>query len=251
VVPEAEAAMRVSEERALRTFARRGSYLYLALAATVGLMGVLGVADGLALGVAVGFFLLASLASMVGAHAPAALFQPAPRSAAARGITVGHVIVAVILLSSCGIATSSMLFGPLVYVPTLASANVVVFAAGVGRRYRYFALACGLAAVLLPLGLEAADVLPAGWLYRDGTIAIVPRAVQFPGMSATLFLALASLGAVLFPVLLVGAERDARVKAERELVQKERALAEFVPAEAGEALSGRRSLPPEPPEAKG
>jgi serine/threonine-protein kinase len=257
VAPDAEAAMRASEERALRTLARRGSYLYLALAAMIGLMGVLGVADALALGVAVGFILLAALASMAGAHAPARLFEPprahgaAPRSSAVRRITVGQVIITVILLSSCGIAASSMLFGPLVYVPTLASANVVVLAAGVGRRYRYFALACGLAAIVIPLALELADVVPPGWVYRDGTVAIMPRAVHFPGVSAMLLLALASLCAVLFPVLLVGAERDARVKAERELIKKERALAEFVPAEAGEALSGRRSMPPEPPKAEG
>ena len=36
-------------------------------------------------------------------------------------------------------------------------------------------------------------------------------------------------------------------KAERELLLRSQALAEFVPAEAGEALSGRRSLPPPPP----
>jgi hypothetical protein len=52
---------------------------------------------------------------------------------------------------------------------------------------------------------------------------------------------------VLFPVLLVGAERDARVKAERDLVLRSQALAEFVPAEAGEVLSVRRgswTIPP-------
>jgi hypothetical protein len=77
----------------------------------------------------------------------------------------------------------------------------------------------------------------------------VPRAVRFPEASSSALLALASLGAVLFPVLLVGAERDARVKAERELILQSQALAEFVPAEAGEALSARRprwSAPPPP-----
>jgi serine/threonine-protein kinase len=243
VAPEAEAAIRASEERALRKVAQRGTFAYLALASTIGVMGLLGVVDGVALGVAVGSFLVAAAITMLSTQVQ---LDPAPL----RGprLTVGGMILAVILVSSCGIAASSMLFGPLVYVPSLAGANVVVFAAGVGRRYRYFALVCGIAAILAPLALDLAGVLPAGWIFKDGAIVIVPRAVMFPGPSALALLTLASLGTVLFPVLLVGAERDARVKAERELVQKERALAEFVPVEAGEAITGvRRSIPPTPP----
>jgi serine/threonine-protein kinase len=236
VAPEAEAAVRESEERALRTVARRGTYAYVAVAVNVALMGLLGVVDAWALGVAIGCFLLAAAGTTLGS--------------VNKRVPVGQVIVAVILLSSCGIAASSMLFGPLVYVPSLAAANVVVFAAGVGRRYRWFALTCGILAILLPLALELGGVLPAGWVFKDGMIAITPRAIEFPGASALALLTLASVGTVLFPVLLVGAERDARVKAERELVQRELALAEFVPAEAGEALSMRRpswSMTPPPP----
>ena len=80
-------------------------------------------------------------------------------------------------------------------------------------------------------------------------ISIIPRVVRFPGLATVAILTLASLGTVLFPVLLVGAERDARVKAERDLVLHSQALAEFVPAEAGEVLSVRRpswSIPPPP-----
>jgi serine/threonine-protein kinase len=237
VAPEAEAAVRASEERALRTASRRGTFAYLALAGNVALMGLLGVVDWLALGVAIACFLAAAAATTAGTLN--------------RRLPVGSVIVAVILLSSFGIAASSMLFGPLVYVPSLAAANVVVFAAGVGPRYRWFALACGLLAILLPLGLDLTGLVPAGWVFQNGTISIMPRAVEFPGTATVGILTLASVGTVLFPVLLVGAERDARLKAERELVQRELALAEFVPPEAGEALSMRRPswslAPPAPP----
>ncbi len=51
---------------------------------------------------------------------------------------------------------------------------------------------------------------------------------------------------MVFPALLVGCERDARRKAERELVVRSQALAELVPAEAGEALSARPSVRPPP-----
>jgi serine/threonine protein kinase len=233
VAPEAEAAVRASEERALRTVARRGTFAYLALAGNVALMGLLGVVDWAALGVACACFLGAAAVTLLGSRGRSRL-------------PVGPVILGVILLSSCGIAATSMLFGPLVYVPSLAAANVVVFAAGVNRRYRYFALACGLLAILLPLLLDLTGVLPAGWVFHDGGISIVPRAVHFPGPATLALLSLASLGSVLFPVLLVGAERDARVKAERELVIRSQTLAELVPTEAGEALSARRSMPPPP-----
>src|SRR5262249_59591071 len=106
---------------------------------------------------------------------------------------------------------------------------------------------CGLAAIVLPLALELTGVIQPAWVVQGGGIAIVPRAVGFPGAPAVVgLLGLASLGAVLFPALLVGAERDARVKAERELLVRTAALAEFVPAEAGEALSVRPSFRPPP-----
>jgi serine/threonine-protein kinase len=244
--PEAEAVIRESEDSGLRRAARRGSFAYLALAGCIALMGVLGVVSWAWLGAACGFFVAAAAVTMAASRMRAS-------------VPVTPVIGAVVTLSSCGIAASSMLFGPLVYVPSLCAANVVVFAAGVSRRYRFFALACGLAAMLLPLALELAGVLEPGWVFHDGAITIMPRAVRFPGVSTVGLLALASLGAVLFPVLLVGAERDARVRAERELVLRTQTLAEFVPAEAGEALSVRRpgvslappaptqSTPPPPP----
>ncbi len=237
VAPEAEAAAKASEDLALRAVARRGTLAYLALTGNILLMGLLGVVSWTGLVVACSFFLAAAAVTAFGARLPSD--RP-----------VGGFILAVILLSSCGIAASSTLFGPLVYVPSLAAANVVVFAAGVGPRYRTFALACGLLAILVPLGLELGGVVDPGWVFRDGTIVILPRVVAFPGLATLGILTLASLGAVLFPVLLVGAERDARVKAERDLVLHSQALAEFVPAEAGEVLSVRRpswSMPPPVP----
>jgi eukaryotic-like serine/threonine-protein kinase len=234
VAPETEAAIRESETRALRTAARRGSFAYLAVAGNVALLSVLGVKSWIALAAACACFLgvaaITALAARPSAKPPA-----------------GVVIAVVIALSSCGIAVSSLLFGPLVYVPSLSAANVVVFAAGVSRRYRHLALASGLLAILVPLALEVTGVLAPGWVFRGGEIVIQPRAVLFPEGPTLALLALASLGTVLFPVLLVGAERDARAKVERELLLRSQALAEFVPAEAGEALSGRRSRPPPPP----
>src|SRR5439155_1513822 len=145
-------------------------------------------------------------------------------------VSPGRLVGLVILLSSCGIAASTTLFGPLVYAPSLCAANVVVFAAGVGRRHRWPALVCGMLAILLPLVLELAGIIEPGWVLERGAITIVPRAVLFPASPAVqILLGVVSLGTVLFPALLVGAERDARTKAERELLVRSQTLAELVP----------------------
>jgi serine/threonine-protein kinase len=226
VAPEAEAAIRAGDERGLRTASRRGSLAYLALAGNIALMGLLGVVSWAGLGAACGCFLGAAALTALGARA--------------RGnFAAERLIIAVIVLSSLGIAATSTLFGPLVYVPSLCAANVVVFAAGVGRRFRWIALGCGLAAILSPVLLEIAGVIPASWIFHEGVISIMPRVVRFPGTATVVLLSVASVGTVLFPALLVGAERDARTKAERELLVRSNTLAEFVPAEAGEALSVR------------
>jgi len=231
---EADAALREKEELALRTAARRGSRAYLALACTIAAMGLLGVESWPALGAAVGCFLAAAAVTWLAARARATS-------------RIGPVVGAVIALSSLGIGASCLLFGPLVYAPSLCTANVVVFAAGVSRRYRWLALACGIGAIVVPLGLELAGVIAPGWILENGAIAIVPRAIRFAsGPSVLALLGLASVGTVLFPALLVGAERDARVRAERDLMARTQTLAEFVPAEAGEALSVRSSVRPPP-----
>lgn len=230
---EAEAALREKEEQALRTAARRGSRAYLVLALMIASMGLLGVESWPSLAAACVFFLASAIVA----------FWASAEGRGARPL--GGVITAVIVLSSCGVAATSLLFGPLVYAPSLCAANVVVFAAGVSRRYRFLAIGCGLAAIVLPLGIDLSGLAGAGWLVRDGVIRVVPRAVRFPDeIGVATLLGLASLSAVLFPALLVGAERDARIKAERDLIARTQTLAEFVPVEAGEALSVRPSLRP-------
>jgi serine/threonine-protein kinase len=234
VAPEAEAEVRAGEEQALRTAAHRGSYAYLALAGNIALMGLLGVKSWIGLGTASGFFLAAAAVTRVAVMTRLR-------------VTPGRLVGIVILLSSCGIAASTMLFGPLVYAPSLCAANVVAFGAGVSRRYRFLALVCGMLAIVVPMLLEWSGAIEPGWVLQNGVITIVPRAVLFPESPLVqALLGLACLGTVLFPTLLVGAERDARTKAERELLVRSQTLAEFVPAEAGEALSVRPSMRPPP-----
>src|SRR5262249_9788450 len=137
----------------------------------------------------------------------------------------------IVALSAAGIAVATGLFGPFVYVPSLCAANVVTFAAGVDIRLRRFALACGVVAPLVPPGPGPFGIPQASRSFVDNQITLLPRALDFPAGRTTIVLALETLGTLLLPALLVGAERDARVAAERKLAIQAHQFAEFVPRE--------------------
>lgn len=237
--PEAEAAIRSSEARAVQKAARRGGYAYLALSGNVALMALLGVVNprGLVLGCAC--FLGASALAFAGAR---------------RDVASDKLAIAIIALSSIGIAAITLLFGAFVYAPGVCAANVVVMAAGLPRHLRWLALACGMLAIGGPLLAEHFGIIAPGWVFQGDAISIVPRAVRFPALPSVLLLGIANLGTVVFPALLVGAERDARERAERELVLRAHQLAELVPPEARTTASAKEptirvspSAPPPPP----
>jgi eukaryotic-like serine/threonine-protein kinase len=223
--PEAEAEVRRIEAVARPKVARRGTFAYLAAALNLLFAGWLGIRDGWLLGGATALLATAALVAFVASKRPRVAASP---------LTPALLI----LLSSCAIALSSALFGPFVYVPSLCAANVVVFVAGVDRRLRLFAIACGTLAIAAPVLGQELGLLPPSWVFHDGAISILPRAVDLPPVRTTIVLALEALGAVLFPALLVGAERDARAKAERKLAVQAHQFAEFLPPEAKPAAGG-------------
>jgi serine/threonine-protein kinase len=138
----------------------------------------------------------------------------------------------IVVLSSCGFALTSSLFGPFAFAPTLCALNAVCFSVLMDARIRRHAIAWAIAAIVVPVFAQFSGVVPASWVFTGGVIEIVPRIVDFSPTSATVFLTVVSAGAVLFPALLVGAERDARSAAERALALQAHQLAEFLPPEA-------------------
>lgn len=229
--PAAEDAVQRIEGEARRQSARRGAIAYLAVAMNLGLAAFLGVRSWVALG--------GSLALLLGAAAIAFYAYRQPRPATALALPI-------VVLSSCGFAVTSSLFGPFAFAPTLCALNAVCFAVLMDARIRRHAIAWAIAAVVVPVVAQFSGLVPASWVFTGGVIEIVPRIVDFAPMSATIFLTLVSVGAVLFPALLVGAERDARTVAERALALQAHQLAEFLPPEAkgsvGETLSASSTL---------
>jgi eukaryotic-like serine/threonine-protein kinase len=217
--PEAEAAVAAIESNSRLKVARRGTLAYLICASYLLVVAWLGVRSWQTLAAAGGLFLLS---------AGVAFFASRKRSIIDRHVTAAVIIV----LSSCAIALASCLFGPFVYLPSLCAANVVVFVSGVDARMRNLAIACGALVILGPVLAEQVGLVPPSWVFENGRIVLLPRAVEFPPAQTTLLLAVEALGTVLFPALLVGAERDARTKAERKLAIQAQQFAEFLPKEA-------------------
>jgi hypothetical protein len=86
--------------------------------------------------------------------------------------------------------------------------------------------------------VQVAGLMPPSWVFQDdGIIHILPRIVDFPMVPSILFLTGVSVGTVIVPALLVGAERDARALAERKLALQAHQLAEFLPAEAKDKVA--------------
>ncbi len=223
--PEAERAVQEIEAVNLRKTALRGTLAYVAVAVNLALAALLGVERWGA---------LAAPCVLILAAAALAFY-------ASRQAIPSHLMAVLVLaLSSTGFAMAGSLFGPFVFGPILCALNTVVVAIGFNRRIRALAVGFGIVAVVTPVAAQLAGWMEPSWLFHDGVIEIVPRVVRFSELPTTLFLTVVFCGMVLIPALLVGAERDARVAAERKLALHAHQLAEFVPAEAKEHVASVR-----------
>ena len=215
--PAAEGAMKALESESLKKTAQRGTFAYLAVCSNLLFLPWLGIRSWSMVGGACALLVSAALMSLY----------------ASRQETAGlRLAIPPLVLASCGFALMSALFGPFVFVPTLCALNTVVIAAGFPRNVRQFAIVCGVAAVLFPILAQLLGWLPPFWIFRDGIIEIVPYAVELPAIPTLVFLSMMSVGMIVIPTVLVGAERDGRVAAEHKLALQAHQLAEFIPAGA-------------------
>lgn len=107
------------------------------------------------------------------------------------------------IFSAIAIGAASGLFGPLVLVPTLATANTIALNVANLRRVRWAHLACGCAAVIVPTLLEWAGWWRPAYAFRDATMIILPRAAVFPGWMNAVVLLLGSVLTILAPALVL------------------------------------------------
>jgi serine/threonine-protein kinase len=220
--PEAEERVAEIAGESRRKSAQRGAIAYFGVAASILLAAGLGVRSWATLGAAILLLLGA------GSFAWYASRQARPPAALA---------IPIVVLSSAGFAATSSIFGPFAFTPTLCALNAVCFAVVMDANIRRHAVAWSVAAVVLPIMLQWSGVLSPSWVFDAGAIRIVPHVVDFAPVPTMTYLTIIGAAAVLFPAMLVGAERDARAAAERALALQAHQLAEFLPPEAKGPMS--------------
>jgi serine/threonine-protein kinase len=104
------------------------------------------------------------------------------------------------------------------------------------RPARRVVLAAGVLVVLVPFGLELLGALPRAYAFREGLMAVLPRATELPALQTTLCLALVSVAMIIVPCLAVGRLRDRLNVAERRLYLQAWHLSQLVPSAARQPL---------------
>jgi hypothetical protein len=120
-------------------------------------------------------------------------------------------VIATTLLA--GTATSRM-FGPLVLVPTLIATFTIVLQAHPQRRMRLATGAMGLVAMVVPMLLELAGVLPASYRFADGAMVILPQMHELPAGASIGLLLGTSLAMLIVPCMFIARLREALSEAQ-------------------------------------
>ncbi len=121
-----------------------------------------------------------------------------------------------IMLAGAGV---SRILGPLIVMPTIFTAWMIVMQTSPDGFMRRFSLVAGALMMLAPLGLELAGVVPSSYAFEDGRLIALPQMTELPQLATFAFAALANVGAGLAPAIFV-----ARLRSELTGAQKRELL---------------------------
>jgi serine/threonine-protein kinase len=155
---------------------------------------------------------------------------------AARGTRPSYRIVdAVMISSNLAFIVGAGFLGPLVLMPAAIAVNATAFAVFAEPRRRILIGTMGCLAILVPLGLELAGLVPASIRFEDGALVLVPRALALPATPTIVFLTVTSVASVLLGCYVVGHIRDTLAAAEQRLYLYTWHVRELVPPSARDA----------------
>lgn len=131
-----------------------------------------------------------------------------------------------------------VLFGPLIMVPGVAAAQgaTIMVSLRANQQTRRFILSLGLAAVLIPVGLQYFGFLPPTYLFKDGVIKVLPWAVEFPEGATLIMLVASTIMTLVLGNLLAGRAVEALVRAERRLFVQAWRLRQLLPEQQASSL---------------
>jgi hypothetical protein len=126
-------------------------------------------------------------------------------------------VFVMLMLASMGL---SRLFGPLILMPVMIAVAIITVQAHPDEQIRRFGLVAGTIAILLPVGLEFAGILPSSYAFTGDRIEILPQLVELPRGLTVGFLAIAGAAAAIAPGMFVSRLRAELTESQRrELLQ--------------------------------
>ncbi|MFO0560661.1 MAG: serine/threonine-protein kinase [Polyangiales bacterium] len=167
-------------------------------------------------------------AALVAIALVAASSALARQLAAKKAVSAGPAL-ALLALSTSAVAWMSVFVSPFIVVPTLVATNAMMFTLFTGRAQRKLVVVASVLAVLAPVALELAGIVPPSFAFRDGALVLLPRAVNFSATPTLLFLLAVSVAVVLTPTLVTGRIRDQLSDAEKKLFLQAWQLRQAVP----------------------
>ncbi|MDH5493476.1 MAG: hypothetical protein OEY14_16095, partial [Myxococcales bacterium] len=139
----------------------------------------------------------------------------------------------VVTLSTITVMFGTRMLGPLILVPALLATATLSFAITDQASRRYWWTAISSLAILIPLGLEEAGILPGSYEVSDGVLRVLPRMHELPGEFLVGSLAAFCLAIVVIPSLWYGGILRRRVdEAEEALMIQSWQLERLLPPEA-------------------
>ncbi|MEZ4219323.1 MAG: serine/threonine-protein kinase [Polyangiaceae bacterium] len=122
-----------------------------------------------------------------------------------------------LVLSFVVVGLSSLLMGPLVFTPAVASTAAAVSMISTRANYitRRFVLLLSLVAVFLPLALQLTGVISPSYAVEGGKLVLLPVVMNLPPVGTLVFLSAATLLHIVLTAVLIGTGVEQLVQAER------------------------------------
>jgi serine/threonine-protein kinase len=166
---------------------------------------------------------LGALIVVTSAHAQ--WISMSPERATAQRL-VGSMVLNAILVATC-----SLIFGPLVFVPGVAASSAAGYILAVREKSWLRALPFTLAmlAIFVPLALERTGVLPHAYSFDDGTIRVHPMIASFHETSTIVSLIIVTFVQLVLPSIILNRAVDDLVDAERRSFAQAWRLRQLLP----------------------
>jgi serine/threonine-protein kinase len=137
----------------------------------------------------------------------------------ARGfLPASYRLFANVISGTLAIGFMSTMFGPLLLIPGLAAMSTMAASFNTPTRgARALVISIGVLAVVVPLLLELAGLLPPSYEFRDDLMIVIPRMHNFPPAATLVFLCYVGLGHIISLSVLMGRLNESRLQAIEKL----------------------------------